>query len=458
MKTQHYLVKAAFAAVFLTTTVKAQTPLGTAFTYQGQLKNGGAPINGTADLQFSLFPTLTGGTQVGSTQSANNVSVNGGLLTAQVDFGAAAFNGDQRFLQIAMRSPAGSGAFTTLTPRQPITGAPYALQTRGVFVDATGKVGIGTTAPLNRLHVASAALGDGIRLTGSPGNDPGFSLFEGTTSRGTLGLAMAAASWSQDAAAGDIVLRSEAGRKLLLQSGPFASGLALSTANNVGIGTPSPQAKLHVLNGDILSGPAGQEWIFHTRSSFGGDFLHITDSDNGVHQFQRGLVIHQSGNVGIGTSAPVAKLHVNGTTRTKILEITGADLAEKFPASERLDPGMVVAIDRAHAGKLCLARGAYNRCVAGVVSGANDFSVGAVLGNLPGQDDAPAVALSGRVYVWCDAGSVAIEPGDLLTTSDTPGHAMKAVDGGRSHGAIIGKAMERIERGKGLILVLVNLQ
>ncbi len=141
-----------------------------------------------------------------------------------------------------------------------------------------------------------------------------------------------------------------------------------------------------------------------------------------------------------------------------MLEITGADIAEKFPASEKLEPGMVVAIDKANPGQLCLARGAYNRCVAGVVSGANNFSVGAVLGNLPGHEDAPPIALSGRVYVQCDASAGAIEPGDLLTTSETPGHAMKAADRDRSHGAVIGKAMERLEKGRGLVLVLVNLQ
>jgi hypothetical protein len=164
------------------------------------------------------------------------------------------------------------------------------------------------------------------------------------------------------------------------------------------------------------------------------------------------------GNVGIGTVAPAAKLHVNGTTRTSVLEITGADLAEKFPASEKLEPGMVVAIDPQNPGKLCLARGAYNRCVAGVVSGANNFSAGAVLGNLPGHEDAPPIALSGRVYVQCDASSAPIQPGDLLTTSETPGYAMKATDRDRSHGAVIGKAMERLENGRGLVLALVNLQ
>ncbi len=70
-----------------------------------------------------------------------------------------------------------------------------------------------------------------------------------------------------------------------------------------------------------------------------------------------------------------------------------------------------------------------------------------------------ALALSGRVYCYVDATEDAVAVGDLLTTSDTPGYAMKAVDPTRAFGVVIGKAMEPLPQGeKGLILVLVNLQ
>ncbi len=109
--------------------------------------------------------------------------------------------------------------------------------------------------------------------------------------------------------------------------------------------------------------------------------------------------------------------------------------------------------------KICLAKGAYNKCVAGVVSGANGLPAGSILGHLPGNEDAPAMALSGRVWVWCDATGQAIAAGDLLTTSETPGHAMAATEASRSHGAVIGKAMTTLARGeRGMVLVLVNLQ
>jgi hypothetical protein len=68
------------------------------------------------------------------------------------------------------------------------------------------------------------------------------------------------------------------------------------------------------------------------------------------------------------------------------------------------------------------------------------------------------VALSGRVYVYADASELTIEPGDMLTTSTIPGHAMKATDWAKAQGAILGKAMTGLKTGKGLVLVLVTLQ
>jgi len=150
---------------------------------------------------------------------------------------------------------------------------------------------------------------------------------------------------------------------------------------------------------------------------------------------------------------------VHGRLKTNILEVAGADLAEKFPSSDEVQPGTVMEIDPDNAGKLPIARGAYNTRVAGVVSGAGDLQAGAVLGNYEGNEDGAAIALSGRVWVQCDAATCAIGIGDLLTTSEMPGHAMKASDREQSHGAVIGKAMTSLAQGeRGLVLVLVNLQ
>jgi hypothetical protein len=150
-----------------------------------------------------------------------------------------------------------------------------------------------------------------------------------------------------------------------------------------------------------------------------------------------------------------------GTGRliAKVVQITGADVAEKFPASERTKPGMVVEIDPDHAGRLRISREAYNHRVAGVVSGAGDIPTGAVLGHVPGHEADPPIALSGRVWVQCDGAGGSIAPGDLLTTAAKAGYAMKVSEHWRAQGAIIGKAMTGLREGEtGLVLVLVSLQ
>ena len=153
-------------------------------------------------------------------------------------------------------------------------------------------------------------------------------------------------------------------------------------------------------------------------------------------------------------------LIVNGTSTTKVLTITGgADIAEPFKMSgQNLPKGAVVVIDEANPGQLKLSESAYDTRVAGIISGANGVNPGISLSQQGVMEGDQNVALSGRVYVQADADAGAIKPGDLLTTSAIPGHAMKAGDHSRSHGAILGKAMTGLADGKGMVLVLVSLQ
>ena len=96
--------------------------IGTAFTYQGQLQSGGAPVNDTCDFQFSLWDAAgsgtppTGGNQAGALQPAPSIPVSNGLFAVRLDFGSGAFAGEARWLQTAVRCPAGGGAYTTLAP------------------------------------------------------------------------------------------------------------------------------------------------------------------------------------------------------------------------------------------------------------------------------------------------------------------------------------------------------
>jgi len=105
------------------------TTLGTTFTYQGRLMDGGSPANGQYDFEFKLYDAASGGTLLG-TVIKEDVTVTDGLFTVQLDFGAGVFTGDARWLEIGVRPGSSIGAFTTLTPRQELTATPYALSLR----------------------------------------------------------------------------------------------------------------------------------------------------------------------------------------------------------------------------------------------------------------------------------------------------------------------------------------
>ncbi len=105
-------------------------PIGTAISYQGQLRNGAGPVNGDCDMTFQLFDAVTAGNAI-ATPVAAEVTVTNGLFVTALDFGAAAFNGEARWLEISVKCT-GDPGFTTLTPRQVVAPAPYALALPGL--------------------------------------------------------------------------------------------------------------------------------------------------------------------------------------------------------------------------------------------------------------------------------------------------------------------------------------
>jgi hypothetical protein len=147
-----------------------------------------------------------------------------------------------------------------------------------------------------------------------------------------------------------------------------------------------------------------------------------------------------------------------GDGSVKTLTITGgADIAEPFDVGyAELEPGTVLVIDDTCPGRLKESSDASDCRVAGVISGAGGIQPGISLSQAGVNAGGRQVALAGRVYVKADATAAPIRPGDLLTTSATPGHAMRA--GRDSHGAVLGKAMSSLDEGRGLVLVLVSLQ
>ena len=122
----------------------------TAFTYQGRLRSAGLPVNGTVEARFSLWDAETLGTQIAGPIIIANLQVANGVFTAELDFGAAPFDGAPLWLEIVMDGQ-------ILSPRQALTAAPNAAQLRGVVVDPSNNVGIGTSTPADELHIRAFA-------------------------------------------------------------------------------------------------------------------------------------------------------------------------------------------------------------------------------------------------------------------------------------------------------------
>ena len=290
-----------------------------------------------------------------------------------------------------------------------------------------------------------------------------------------------------DGSAGYLATASAHPLKFSAGSEPGGSGtMTIHPNGNVGIGVTIPQAKLQVVGSlrvdgavninsaagialnagdnplisrgwDAFGGSAGSKaghgrWGLFMES--GSLAAGIPDQDIGYRQFE--VARYRTD----GTRDSLLTVANNGYTTVKVLTITGgADIAEPFEiAGEQISKGSVVVIDEEHPGQLKLSSRAYDSRVAGIVSGANGVNPGIALHQAGALDAGQNVALSGRVYVQADASYGPIRPGDLLSTSGTPGHAMKVSDHAKAQGAILGKAMGSLREGKGLVLVLVTLQ
>lgn len=156
MPNPRLLVVTILVATLATGTVTAD-PLSTAFTYQGRLEQNGQPYQGLiGSLRFLLYDSPTGSNTLGAFAAANVPALDG-VFTTEIDFGAAVFDGQERWVEIMVDGQ-------TLSPRQRLSATPYSLQTRGIAVDNALNVGIGTGAPLGRLHVEGPAGDDSVIL------------------------------------------------------------------------------------------------------------------------------------------------------------------------------------------------------------------------------------------------------------------------------------------------------
>jgi hypothetical protein len=201
-------------------------------------------------------------------------------------------------------------------------------------------------------------------------------------------------------------------------------------------------------------------WGHNSRGGFG--VVGTSDKPNGIGVFGRGKAlagkfegnVEVSGAFNVGGNIAVAgDIDVSGDIR-----LANADLAEDFDIAglEQVEPGTIMVIESE--GALQASSIAYDKRVIGVISGAGSYRPAIILDNQKSTERRMPIALTGKVYCKVDAQYGSIKVGDLLTTSPTPGYAMKAEDSTKAFGAVIGKALRPVAEGKTLIPIFIALQ
>ena len=362
MKTKIHLLVIALGALTCLSTLSPQlsaAPLGTAFTYQGQLTDGTNPANGRYDLTFTLYDESAGGRVVAGPLTNSRLNVIDGLFTVTLDFRADVFGSQARWLGITVR-PSGAMTFTPLSPRQQFMPAPQALYAANAgdaaqlggqsASDYVAKAGDTMTGPLVVPANGFRAGTDQLVLTG--GN-----VGIGTTSPGALlgleggrylvhargsssfGAWLSLESTATGGERWDFVSTGDSflggAGNLLFRQEAVGSVLTLTPAGRAGVGTLSPIAKLDVVDeaaidtliraessrttGSTLalvnSDTGGKRWdIISTGSANSGGSGHLQFRQAGADPV---LALTPAGDVGVGTLSPTAKLHVGDEAGTQ---------------------------------------------------------------------------------------------------------------------------------------------
>lgn len=478
-------ILSALAAVVVLAGAALAAPVTTAFTYQGRLQMNGAPYSGSADFVFRLHDDAAAGAQVGADVTLAGVSVLEGLFTVELDFGAV-FDGTALWLETEVMTP-GDGGPTLLAPRQSLTAAPYALyalngaggggggpwlnDTNGITY--SGNVGLGAASRVDRKLWIDYGTGNGNPLWVRNNNASyaafaiqndavnGYGLYDGWSDRhyveGRLGLGTLTPSYRLDLNA----VR-EPGARIVSSGSTLTPGthaaLYVSGLTSTGLfAAPSDGIYSTSTDGRAVSGWSTNHWGVSGDCTSAGTYGVLGTPNEGLYASSPNAtkpaarLACPSNGIALDAGA--------GLVKVKTLQILGgADVAERFDVDGSPEPGTVLVIDGSTAGRLRTSDEAYSHRVAGVVSGANRLDAGVVLSEDGRTEGTAAVALTGRVWVKCDASDAPIAVGDLLTTAPRAGHAMKAADRERAMGAVLGKAMTSLDSGTGMVLVLVSLQ
>jgi hypothetical protein len=201
-----------------------------------------------------------------------------------------------------------------------------------------------------------------------------------------------------------------------------------------------------------VSSDASKAGVFGASENGAGVLGYSRGDDN-----NRPAVYAFGGLKAIALGKPLAGWFVGNVKVDGDIFLPGADCAEEFDIAdaEQIGPGAVVVVDEN--GRLKKSRDAYNRKVAGVIAGAGPYKSAIIMDSRNASNKRLALALMGKVYCQVDAQYSAIEAGDLLTSSPTPGHAMKASDPLKAFGAVLGKALLPWSEGIGFIPILIAL-
>ncbi len=310
------VMRSAFVVATATGLVSAGDPLGTGFTYQGELRQDGSGVSDACDCAFSLWDDPSAGTQVGPTltfdgQGGNPppIDVANGLFTVELDFGGTAFNGQARWLDIAVACPSG-GVLQPLSPRQAITATPYALQTRGIFVNDLNNVGIGTTTPDQTLHVHKGSAGSASGHTHAP------LVVENSTSAyinilspdaNERGILFGDPSFNADG--GVMYNSSDTPDGLQFRVNGNITKMILGANGNVGIGTIAPTKALDLFRS------LGEPEVGIGLQVGGSWKAEIAQTPSSLLTFRNGgqdrLVLSPAGNVGINKPDPQSNIQLH---------------------------------------------------------------------------------------------------------------------------------------------------
>jgi hypothetical protein len=332
-QSQNTAIRMATVLLVLSTLITAQAQT-TAFTYQGRLSDGGPPANGTYDLQFALFDSLAGGAQVGSTQTVSSVSVSAGIFTVPLDFGASAFSGANRWLEIRARLT-GTTTFTTLLPRQQITSTPYAIRSLNASSADTVVVNGVPAGSGNYVQNATAQqASSNFNITGN--GTAGGTLSGGSVNATTQYNLGGSRILSADGASGNMFAGFSAGQAITTGFGNtfigFQAGLFTTTGSNNSffgdqagrlntsgnqntfVGRRTGLSNLSGSDNTLLGNLAVVGVSNLTNATAIGAYAQVDQSNSLVLGGVAGTnSVTTSVNVGIGTTTPQATLDVNGS-------------------------------------------------------------------------------------------------------------------------------------------------